>query len=295
MAKTHKKQHYVPETYLRAWCDPNAPKEQAPYVWLFSKEGETGRAKAPKNIFHETDFYTIKGPSSSRDLTLEKGLSQLERAFSTLRRKTLDRRAKLSFRDTKVLLAFNATMYARSKFQRDHWRSEFSRASEWSGGIITAISEMSPEERQHFLVGMSKLAQPPPDTPQESLLDFHKSVNEATESPMQHILSDLVASTFLESWAFDLAIFTTDTTPGFITSDNPCVMSYVTDRESVDSLRWRYILPLSFRQALVLNAGGVSGYVKVPLQIVKNINRVTRSMASESYVSNRRVLEPSPF
>lgn len=157
MAKIHKKQHHVPETYLRAWCDHNVPKEQAPYVWLFSKEGETGKAKAPKNIFHETDFYTIKGPNSSRDLTLEKGLSQLERAFSTLQRETLDRRTKLTFRDTKVLLAFNATMYARSKFQRDHWRSGFSRASEWSGSIVTAISKMSVEERQHFLGGCQSL------------------------------------------------------------------------------------------------------------------------------------------
>ena len=285
----------MPETYLRAWCDPNVPKEQAPYVWLFSKEGETGKAKAPKNIFHETDFYTIKGPNSSRDLTLEKGLSQLERAFSTLRRETLDRRTKLTFRDTKVLLAFNATMYARSKFQRDHWRNEFSRASEWSGGIVTAISKMSFEERQHFLGGMSKLAQPPPDTPQESLLDFHASTKEASESPMQYIFPNLMASTFSESWDFDMAVFETDAAPGFITSDNPCVISYVTDRESVDSLKWRYILPLSPRQTLVLNAGGVSGYVKVPLQMVKNINRITRSMASQYYASNRRVLEPSPF
>lgn len=280
---------------MRAWFDPDTPSGHAPYVWIFPKEGDTGRAKAPGNIFYETDFYTIKGPSSSRNLTLEKGLSQLERAFSTLRGETLDRRAKLIFRHTKALLAFSAAMYARSKFQRDHWRSEFSKVSKWSGGVITAISEMSSKERRRFLEGMSKLAQPPSGTPQESLLGFHKLGIEATESPMQHVFSDLMASTFAESWAFDLAIFETDTIPGFITSDNPRVTSYVTDTKSVDSLRWRYTLPLSPKQALILNVGGVTGYVRVPPQIVKNINRVIRSIASESFIANKRVLESSPF
>ena len=226
---------------------------------------------------------------------LEKGLSQLEKAFSTLRREKLDKRTKLGFRDKKVLLAFSAAMFARSKFQRDHWRSEFEKASEWSGGIISAISAMSPEQRQHFLEGMSKLAQPPPDTPQESLLDFHKSSSEAIKSPMQYIFADLLSSTFIESWTFDLAVFETDMLPGFITSDNPCVTSYVRDTEPADSLKWRYTLPLSPKQALVLNAGGVSGYVEVSPQMVQNINRVTRSIASESFILNRQVLEPSPF
>lgn len=295
MAKTHKKQHHVPSGYLRAWCDPDVPKERTPYVWVFPKEGETGKAKAPENIFHETDFYTIKGPNSSRDLTLERGLSQLEGAFCKLRRETLDRRAKLTFRDMKVLLAFSAAMYARSKFQRDHWRGEFSKLSEWTGGIIRAVSDMSPEERARFIEGMSKLAQPPPGTQGESLLDVHEFASKAAESPMPHVLSDLLMSTFVESWAFDVAIFETDMTPGFITSDNPCVMSYVTDRESVDSLRWRYTLPLSPKQALTLNVGGVTGYVKVPPQIVKSTNRVIRSIASESFVSNIRTLDPTPF
>lgn len=295
MSETHKKQHYVPQAYLRAWCDPDIPKGQTPYVWVFSKGGNVGKAKAPENIFHETDFYTIKGPNGSRNLTLEKGLSQLEKAFSTLRREKLDRRAELSFRDKKILLAFSAAMFARSKFQRNHWRNEFSKASKWSGDIISAISEMPPEQRQHFLEGMSKLAQPPPGTPQGSLLDFHESSNEAAKSPMQYVLSDLTASTFMESWAFDLAIFETDTIPGFITSDNPCVTSYVRDTEPADSLRWRYMLPLSPKQALMLNAGGVSGYVKVPPQIVRSTNRVIRSIASESFILNKRVLKPSPF
>lgn len=295
MPKTHKKQHHVPSGYLRAWCDPDVPKDQTPYVWVFPKEGEMGKAKAPENIFHETDFYTIKGPNSSRNLTLEKGLSQLEKAFCTLRRETLDKRAKLTFRDKKILLAFSAAMYARSKFQRDHWRGEFTKLSEWSGGIIRAVSEMSPEEQGRFIEGMSKLAQPPPGTEGGSLLDLHQFAGGAAKTPMPHVLSDLLVETFVESWAFDLAIFETDTTPGFITSDNPCVMSYVTDRESVDSLRWRYMLPLSPKQALMLNVGGVEGYIKVHPQMVKRTNGVIRSIASESFVLNRRTLDPSPF
>ena len=40
----HKKQHWVPESYLTAWCDPGTPADQEPYVWRFSKDGVTRTA-----------------------------------------------------------------------------------------------------------------------------------------------------------------------------------------------------------------------------------------------------------
>ena len=45
-----KKQHYVPQFYLREFLDPNTPPGQEPYVWVFSKDGKKKQRRAPKNI-----------------------------------------------------------------------------------------------------------------------------------------------------------------------------------------------------------------------------------------------------
>lgn len=51
--KTHKGQHFVPECYLKAWCDPACPTNYEPYVWLFDRDGSNAQNKAPFNIFKE--------------------------------------------------------------------------------------------------------------------------------------------------------------------------------------------------------------------------------------------------
>lgn len=81
----HKKQHFIPEGYLKEWCDPDCPPMHEPYVWRFQKDSKEGQRKAPKNIFRETDMYTIKSVNGDRDLTLERGLSQLESVYCSLR------------------------------------------------------------------------------------------------------------------------------------------------------------------------------------------------------------------
>ncbi len=80
----YKKQHFVPKSYLEAWCDPACPKKQTPYVWLFSCDGADIKRKSPKNIFYETDMYTILGKNGERILTLEHGLQQRVPSVSLL-------------------------------------------------------------------------------------------------------------------------------------------------------------------------------------------------------------------
>ncbi len=57
---SHKRQHYVPRSYLKAWLDPACPPKQTPYVWIFEKDQRTGRRKSPEKILRETDMYTIR-------------------------------------------------------------------------------------------------------------------------------------------------------------------------------------------------------------------------------------------
>jgi hypothetical protein len=66
----HKKQHFIPSSYLRAWCDPNCPENQTPYVWRFSADGLESKKKSPEKYFHENNMYTIKKADGGRDLDL---------------------------------------------------------------------------------------------------------------------------------------------------------------------------------------------------------------------------------
>lgn len=56
----YKKQLFIPKTYLDSWCDVNKPKSHGDYVWVFDYDGKNSKKKSPKNIFFESDLYTIK-------------------------------------------------------------------------------------------------------------------------------------------------------------------------------------------------------------------------------------------
>jgi hypothetical protein len=97
------KQHWVPQSYLSAWCDPASSEKKKCPVWVFPKEGGVGRPEVPKNIFWEREMYTIHLPNGERDLTLEHGLSSLEDDFARLRRDKLEPRLALAPADAVTL------------------------------------------------------------------------------------------------------------------------------------------------------------------------------------------------
>src|SRR5687768_13774071 len=84
-----KSQHTVPRCYLKSWTDPETPAGHEPYVWVLEVATGEVRQRAPKNVFTENDFYTIKGPDGFRDLRLENGLHGLETRFDRIRGKIL--------------------------------------------------------------------------------------------------------------------------------------------------------------------------------------------------------------
>jgi len=69
-----KKQHYVPQFYLREFLDPNTPLGQDPYVWVFAKDGKKKQRRAPKNILWKTELYTLDVEGAKR-YELEQALS----------------------------------------------------------------------------------------------------------------------------------------------------------------------------------------------------------------------------
>src|SRR5688500_7740707 len=144
----HKKQHYIPSSYLQAWCDLNTPPGQTPYVWRFSKDGSQVNKETPKKIFYETDLYTIFTPDGDRDLHLETSLSKVESAFARLRRLKLNQKKALTSQEHLELCMFVAAMHSRTigyaKYQSSQWQQVLDMAEK----IQSSFNKATPEQRK---------------------------------------------------------------------------------------------------------------------------------------------------
>lgn len=289
----HKNQHYVPRSYLSAWCDPDSPENQEPYVWTFPREGGVGRRKAPKNLFAETEMYTIRLPDGRRSLALEHGLADLEGRFAQVRRDVVDRRADPTDEDHTIIRLFMAAAEARTKGRRDdlanHCGSALARLEE-----LDAMYRAASPARQEAIAAASALGS------SESGLSIDE-VRVFAEAPLQHMMLPLI-EVQCESYALmDMTILCTTSEPGFITSDRPCVWFDPDVRKrpfpyNAVGLSYPTVevtLPLSPRALALLmwrplREGHV--YVDVPERIVDELNRRTRWNCEERFVVQRDVL-----
>lgn len=211
-----KKQHFVPASYLKAWCDKTTPSNQEPYVWVFPKSGGEAKRKSPEKIFRETDFYTIKQIDGERDLILENGLSQLESQFSLLRQKKLSQRKPLNFQDRSVLCSFVAAMSERTKSRREFIREQWQRVLDLGNEIAEKMENATPEQRKQ----MSSVLRPLPNSgPSMSMND----VKNIVDNPMQSFLVMGIATIAPALFNMHFGILDTVDSPAFISSDNPCI------------------------------------------------------------------------
>jgi Protein of unknown function (DUF4238) len=213
----NKRQHFVPQSYLKAWCDASTPAGQEPYVWLFDKSGGQARRKAPAKIFVEKDFYTIKGADGERDLVLEHGLSQLETRFVALRDRKLDMGLPLSLRDRINLAAFVAAAFARTKsraaFKQEQWQRVLDHMQRMADWMETA----RPDEIEAMSGAME------PSLGEEASSLTIEDVQSIVEQPVQAFMVPEIEAVTPILARMPLGIIQTGDSPGFITSDAPCV------------------------------------------------------------------------
>lgn len=280
----------MPKGYLKAWCDPSTPKQYTPYVWIFSKDGNTVKNRAPRNLFHENNFYTIKRADGERDLTLEHGLSELEDQFCASRDKKLKFRQSITAEKHIILCAFIAAMGARTKIMQAHQQEQWLGALEKMEKMRKWARTATPEEKK-------MMAGPPRSGEQKRQSLNYNEVKKVAEKPIQHLL---LPSIFKETpllCKIDFAILETDAKPGFITSDNPCVWSdpeaykrppfYRTPGLMYESIE--ITLPISPQQAILLNRKGFNGYITVNENAVDMLNRITRFNAYEHFIVNKNI------
>jgi hypothetical protein len=294
----HKKQHFVPRSYLSKWCDPNCSKNQTPYVWRFSVDGKEAKRKSPHNIFHETEMYTIRGVDGSRDLTLEQGLQQLESKFARIRRVFLDKRKELSEEEHLFLCVFIAATQARTKATRNHWKKNWEepllkmdKMMEWAK---TATDEQIRKTSPH----VTERA----DNTKQTI--SYEQVKALYEEPLQNLLPVMIEVTTPFLTQLKMVVFCTKKSPGFITSDYPCVW-FDPDWHKKPPLyrspclsdpKLEITLPISPNQLVLLSRHDFQAqYLDVNDRIVNELNRRTRFDADEYFIVNRKKTNPYWF
>lgn len=290
----HKKQHFIPRSYLKAWCDPSTPTGQEPYVWLFSRDGSSSRRKAPDNIFHETDMYTIELPSGGRNLVLEHGLAQLESEFVSIRDTKLKRLESLELDEHVLLCAFIAAAHARTPTQRDHLAGQWGNVLAMADKMMEWAKTATPEQRR------AAASLPRPNREKSLTYDEVKAL---ADKPLQTAMVPSIKAAARLLTRLDFAVFTSDGGMTFITSDNPCVWF---DAEACKrpplfqgpALMYESIeitLPVSPQQIILLNRRGVGGYFPAFERLVDEFNRRTRFSCTEYFVNDTNVARPIWF
>jgi len=294
----HKKQHYIPRCYLKAWLDPSCPSTHEPYIWVFDKDTREGRNKSPDNVFHETDMYTIVGVDGSRDLTIEHGLSGLETEFATIRDRKLLTGLELTTEERAYLCAFIAAMHARTPRQREHIRSQ------WNGvlNIMNSMAEGMKTASEETKRSMAKISHKASATTKREGMT-HEQVKELVENPIENSIFPMIRAETPHLLALNLAIFTTQSSPGFITSDYPVVwfdpQAYKRPpMYRAPALMYETIeitIPITPNHCIVLNRQGRTGYVDIPDEAVFQMNRRTIHYAAEQFIVNQDTYDENWF
>ncbi len=281
----HKKQHWVPQCYLKAWCDPDARESHDPYVWCFSKDGAVVKRRAPKNLFFENELYTIHLVDGERDLSVEHGLAGLEDAFVSVRDGRLSGRASLSPQDDLLLRAFAGAMKSRTRGHLEHMQRQFKSALDMGESIREQMTAMSPSERLKMAPSVGPVEPRPGMT-----LDEVRELAEGSVGPL--VVAEVQAQLPILS-QMSLAVLCTAEPVGFITSDMPCVWF---DPEAYKrpwplggvGLGWRTVeitMPVSPRQLMLLNWQSVEGYLDITPEQVDDFNRRTRFWCDACFIA----------
>ncbi len=259
------KQHLIPNSYLKAWCDPRTPEGQTPYIWRIARDGSSKKNKAPAKSFTANDRYTITLPNGDESLIVENTLGGLENAFVGLRAK-IENREALSREDKITLCSFAAAMQARTRRSGDHWKDTAQQ-------LHDLVSSM---EQQHNAE---------PSTSRQT----KQMVNVA---PQYLVMTMLEIQTPL-LFAMEMSIFVADDELGFITSDSPCVWFNPKAHTYPPAFRSpglaqpeiEVTLPLTPRHLLFISHQSHPFYIDVDQRMVDEANRLVRAYSTDEFVS----------
>lgn len=288
-AHTHKKQHFVPQSYIKAWHDPAAPASPTmkPYVWVFDRDGANPRCKAPANLFTETDIYTIERTDGERDLRFEHGFSELEDKFTRIRNLKFKRHEWPDAKQIDCLLAFVATVQARTVAIRDHHRLQWGGLRQRMEEMQTAYENASPKKK----AAMELMGSASSGSGSGITLD---DVRVLEKYPIQQMIGMIVQSVIPIFQRMYMAVLCTADPIGFVTSDHPCTWfdpesykwSPIYRGPGLGSRTIEVTLPMSPSQCLVITHDSqYQGYIDVQESVVTELNRRHIAHCNKNFIS----------
>lgn len=262
----HKKQHSVPQCYLREFIDPETPEGYEPFIWIFDKNGKKRRKKAPKNVLTSNNLYTIEVEGKTRDYSIEKGLSSIENDFAILFRQKIKKLLPLSEEEHISLCIFVSTMLQRTVSQKDnleHFLDEL-------------ISHGEKLAAHHGIKSRSV----------EGLKNHRKNAHKFN---ILEMLPEVTQILLNMSFAF---VIVGGSKSRFITSDDPCTLfnpKLQGQRLMGPGLGQKKVeltMPLSPEIALCLSWSNFQGYIEIGNRLIEELNRTTRAHCYEFFISS---------
>jgi len=277
----HKNQHWIPQSYLKAWCDPTHRNK---VIHIYKRDGTYDRWRPPSRIFSANDLYTIRS-NGERDLVTERLLNRIEDLFLK-RLKRLVRGEALTPGHQAAISLYVATMRNRSPRARDHWQSFKDRVVAVGNEMEQAHRRATPEERARMQaasrVGM--ISRGPSITLDEA--------RAAATEPFGVWLLRYIRTEAEVLEQLDLLILEAPQGIGFITSDNPVVWydsNRPRDKQGRVGLGYAGVevtMPLSPRLCALFSHSGQSGRGGIGQRFVDEINARTIAFCDECFVAN---------
>jgi len=259
-----KRQHIIPNCYLKSWCDPHAPIGQT-YIWRISKDGQTKRKKSPEKSFRESDRYTVKLAEGGRGLAVEDALGSIESRFVKVLT-TVRQLAPLSPEDRAVLCLFAAAMHSRSCSNGDHWKGQYEN---WYRHVLDAENAYRTRHTRS-------------DELSELIVNAHgQTATWGIQIETPRLMK------------MNLTIIHCDDVFGFITSDDPCVWFNEDVLKSPKRLRIPALgqlnievtLPLTPHRLLFISHHDFPEYWHVGEDVVDQLNLRTRALCTKEFIS----------
>jgi len=264
MANKPKKQHYVPQCYLREWADPRTRANNEPCVWIFDKDGKNRRKDKVKNVLAVNNLYTLK-IKGQKNYSIEETLGNLESKYAQMFRDKIKKHLPLAEEERVILCAFVSAMFQRTLRHKDN-------LEQFIDELTTRMKEL---EKAHD-------AEP---RKSKELSDFKENIHKIGVVQSIPDIAELL-------FQMRVAFLCSEKGSTFITSDDPCNLfnpdlqwqSFY--KPGLSQPNVQLTLPLSPEIMLCLSWSNLGGYIWWNRRQVEETNRMIRGFCYKYFLSH---------
>ena len=281
-----KRQHFIPQFYLKAFRDVSRPEEKRPFVWVYNKGQKYPRRCPVKSIGFKNYCYSVKTPREENDTVIDDFLEKIEQATAPCWKKLEHSYQELPKRERAVIAQFLASMHLRVPITEETADATFDRMFRQILQFTADHFEDLNEKERKF-VGMSKTELG--HAAQNGSLHYG-FVRDRLITSIISLVPEIAEVIYKMRWAFLHA----PENCAFITSDRPVVLvnPLLPPEEGEAGFGIAEVgvtFPATSRLCMLLTWQGPIGQIDVDEKLVYAINCRTASYADEAIYSSRKM------